>query len=127
MIWLPWPLKVPLGVASPVWIVTNAALGIWFALKFSPEKRKVVIGLMLLVVLAYAVLNESATFPFVVFGILVSLVVMFHRYRKRKMLSHSTLIDEACSSALRPASIILDFDVRVRICLSALASEPNLM
>ena len=84
MIWLPWPLKVPLGGASPVWIVVNAVLGIWFALKIAPNKRKVVIGVMLLVALAYAVLNEAATLPFIVFGILVSLAALFQRYWTRK-------------------------------------------
>jgi len=82
MIWIPWPFKVPLGVVSPIWIVLNALLGIWFALKIAPKKRNVIVGAMLLVALAYAVLNEAAYLPFIMFGILVSLVCLFLRYRE---------------------------------------------
>jgi hypothetical protein len=64
--------------------VLNTLLGIWFALKIAPNKRKLVIGMMLLVALAYAVLNEAAILPFVVFGALVSMVALYQHYRKRK-------------------------------------------
>jgi hypothetical protein len=84
MIWLPWPLKIPMGGASPSWNLVNTLLGIWFALKIAPNKRKLVIGMMLLVALAYAVLNEAAILPFVVFGALVSMVALYQHYRKRK-------------------------------------------
>ena len=84
MIWLPWPLKIPTGGASPSWILVNTLLGIWFALKIAPNKRKLVIGMMLLVALAYAVLNEAAILPFVVFGALVLMVALYQHYRKRK-------------------------------------------
>ncbi len=70
--------------ASPVWIIVNALLWIWFALKIAPNKRKLVIGMMLLVALAYAILNKAAILRFVMFGVLVSMVALYQRYRKRK-------------------------------------------
>ncbi|WP_404424202.1 hypothetical protein [Thalassospira australica] len=80
MIWTPWPFKASLGPASPIWIVVNAALGIWLSLKLTPEKKIWLVTGMCLVALGYSVLNEMAMLPFITFGLIFS-VVFFIRYK----------------------------------------------
>ncbi len=84
MIWTPWPFKVPLGPISPIWIVANAILGVRLSLKLAPANRNWIIGGMLLVGVGYALLNELAFLPFVVFGLIVSLVVWLCRKKVQK-------------------------------------------
>ena len=84
MIWTPWPFKVPLGPISPIWIVANAILGVRLSLKLAPANRNWIIGGMLLVCVGYALLNEFAFLPFVVFGLIVSLVVWLCREKVQK-------------------------------------------
>ena len=84
MIWTPWPFKVPLGPISPIWIVSNAILGVWLSLKLAPANRNWIIGGMLLVCVGYALFNEFAFLPFVVFGLIVSLVVWLCRNKVQK-------------------------------------------
>ena len=84
MIWTPWPFKVPLGPISPIWIVANAILGVRLSLKLAPANRNWIIGGMLLVGVGYALLNEFAFLPFVVFGLIVSLVVWLCRKKVQK-------------------------------------------
>ncbi len=80
MIWTPWPFKVSLGPASPVWIAVNSALAIWLSLKLAPQKKLWLIAGLCLVALAYSLLNEMAMLPFVAFGLILS-VVLFIRYK----------------------------------------------
>ncbi len=83
MIWLPWPIKTSLGSASAVWIAANAMIGICLALRSSPERKTLTFGFLLLAALAYAVLNEAAVMPFVVFGIFGSIVFWLTQRRSK--------------------------------------------
>jgi hypothetical protein len=85
MIWLPWPIKVPLGSASAIWIAANALIGIWMALRLSPERKMLIFGFLLLVALAYAVMNENAVMPFVAFGIFGSIVFWLTQRRSKRV------------------------------------------
>ena len=72
MVWTPWPFKFPLGPFSPIWLIANAFGGVWLSWKLAPGTRYWVIIGMLMVGLGYAIFNEKAFLPFVIFGLIVS-------------------------------------------------------
>jgi membrane-bound metal-dependent hydrolase YbcI (DUF457 family) len=84
MIWLPWPIKFPLGPLSIVWMLGNAFLGLFWAIKMSPNNKKIAFSMVVVVALAYAIFNEAAFVPFVVFGLIGSSVVWISRHRSNK-------------------------------------------
>lgn len=83
MVWFPWPIKEALGAASPVWLVINAGLGIWLMIRLAPNMKWIVLPAAIAVAASYALLNEAAFAPFVVFGALVSVVVWARRRSSR--------------------------------------------
>ena len=85
MIWLPWPIKTPLGSASAIWIAANAFIGIWLELRLNPERRTLIFGFLLLIALAHAVLKEATVMPFVVSGIFGSIVFWLTQPRSKQV------------------------------------------
>jgi membrane-bound metal-dependent hydrolase YbcI (DUF457 family) len=83
MIWTPWPFKMSLGPASPVWILVNAALGIWLTLQLAPERKLWTVAGMCLAASGYSLLNEMAMLPFVAFSLIFS-AVLFIRYKMER-------------------------------------------
>lgn len=81
MVWLPWPIKTPLGLASPIWLFANAAAGVWFMLRLAPNYRTWAIVSAACIASSYALLNEMAFAPFVVFGI-VLFIASYRRMRQ---------------------------------------------
>lgn len=78
MIWLPWPIKFPLGPLSPLWLAANALVGlIWAkALLFKPEQRApIAIYLLMALVLgpSYAIFHENSLIPLVSFALVFGL------------------------------------------------------
>jgi hypothetical protein len=79
MIWLPSPIKLSLGPFSIVWIAGNALAGAILALKLAPDQKKTVYTLVALVALSYAIFNEGAFWPFVIFGLVATIAMWVHR------------------------------------------------
>jgi hypothetical protein len=79
MIWLPWPTKISLGWFSHIWIGANAFL----AFKISSDLCRLPKMLLFFGAAAaglwYALINEDAVAPFLVFGLIMSGVYVLHR------------------------------------------------
>jgi hypothetical protein len=94
LIYLPWPIKGSIGaVPSLLWIAGNAVACANFTLKHSQTRPTLLVALGLLVALSYAILNEAAFMPFVLFGIIAS-PLLFFRYRSKRKASRIDLADE---------------------------------
>ena len=80
-VYLPWPIKQSIGEGgSLIWLIGNAAVGVWFIFQRSRQRMIFLVPLLLAVALAYAVLNEDALVPFLIFGAILTIVV----WRKKR-------------------------------------------
>jgi hypothetical protein len=78
MVWLPWPLKVPLGPLSPLWLAANAIVGLAWAklILYRLDTRapiSIYVGVALLFGLTYSIIHEHALIPFASFVIIFAL------------------------------------------------------
>lgn len=71
MIWLPWPLKVPLGPLSPLWIGANSVLAALLALQRPGYGRYGLVSVALLAAAGYATFHEDSVWAFLAFCIVL--------------------------------------------------------
>jgi len=83
-IWLPWPIKINIGVLSPLWVAGMAFLALRFALSLCGIAIGRLIGIAVLFALAYAALHEQAFVPLVVFGVLMVVVLWLRRGQEQR-------------------------------------------
>lgn len=72
MVWLPWPIKFPLGPLSLIWLAANAIVGLVWAktILFKLDKRAPIFVYTLLAVVlgpSYALLHEQSLIAFLSF------------------------------------------------------------
>jgi len=84
MIWLPWPIKIPLGPLSPVWLGVNALIAIKASLNIFVAKTRYYAVIAIVIAAAYAMFNEFAFLPFIAFGVLFMPVFYYMQKRQTK-------------------------------------------
>lgn len=72
MVWLPWPIKFPLGFFSPLWLAANALVGLvlskLFVLKQNSNKPLAMyVGMAIFLGFSCAVIHERSLVPFASF------------------------------------------------------------
>ena len=72
MIWLPWPIKIPLGWLSPAWLAINALVGmVWVKILLLRLKGWSPMTMYLITALSlgpcYAIIHEKSHLPFLSF------------------------------------------------------------
>lgn len=89
-VWLPWPLKVPLGPLSPLWLLANAATCYFLALVMLRRLMGPYWALLATVVLAavvgagYGLLNENSLLAAGACLVLPALTAVFRWHRIRQ-------------------------------------------
>ncbi len=89
MVWLPWPIKVPLGPVAPLWIACNAVVGlVWVkTLLWKLELRVPLVAFYLLAVvlgISYSIFHENALLPLLSFTVIFVLSHAVKRMRTPK-------------------------------------------
>ena len=78
MVWLPWPIKIPLGPLSPLWLAANAVVGLVWAktsLLQLGGRKSIILYATLATVLAftYALFHENGLVPLLSFAIIFAI------------------------------------------------------
>lgn len=88
MIWLPWPIKISLGLFSPVWVAMMAFWAIKKSLSLSFIKSSFLCIVSCIIAFSYSIFNEKTFVPFVIFCIFFYIVsVLFFNKNGAKRLS----------------------------------------